>query len=66
MIIVIARFKLYPGITREQALDDIKRTIPIPSAQADSARKRGSLDPGPGEGMSVYLRKERASDVIFA
>jgi hypothetical protein len=65
MITAIVRFKLRPGITREQALDDIKHTIPLYQAQADLVRKQISLDLDRGEGMSVYLWKARASAEKF-
>lgn len=65
MITAIVRFKLRPGITREQALDDIKHTIPLYQAEADLVRKQISLDLGRGEGMSVYLWKQRASAETF-
>lgn len=65
MITAIVRFKLRPGITREEALDDIRHTIPLYQKQDALIRKQISLDLDRGEGMSVYLWKERAAAEAF-
>lgn len=65
MITAIVRFKLRPGITREQARADIEHTIPLYQAQPALIRKQISLDLERGEGMSVYLWKERAAAQAF-
>lgn len=61
----IVRFKLRPGITREQALEEIRHTIPIYQAQPALVRKQISLDLEAGEGVSVYLWRDRAAAERF-
>ena len=65
MITAIVRFKLRPGITREQARADIEHTIPLYQAQAALVRKQISLDLEKGEGLSVYLWRDRAAAEAF-
>jgi hypothetical protein len=65
MITAIVRFKLRPGITREQALEDIKHTVPLYQSQPALIRKQISLDFERGEGMSVYLWTERSAAEAF-
>lgn len=65
MITAIVRFKLRPGITREQALEDIRHTIPLYQGQAALIRKQISLDFQRNEGVSVYLWQERGPAEAF-
>jgi hypothetical protein len=61
----IVHFKLRPGITRAEAIADIRHTIPIYQAQPALVRKQIMLDLEAGEGRSVYLWKDRASAETF-
>jgi hypothetical protein len=65
MITAIVRFQLRPGISREQALEEIRHTIPIYQKQAALIRKQISLDLERSQGMSVYLWKDRAAAEAF-
>lgn len=65
MTTAIVRFRLRPGTTRAQALEDIRHTIPLYQAQPALVRKQISLDLERSEGMSVYLWKERAAAEAF-
>jgi len=65
MYTAIVRFKLRPGITREQALEEIRHTIPIYRNQPALVRKQISLDLDGGEGCSVYLWRDRAAADAF-
>lgn len=66
MITTIVRFRLAPGETRDQALEEIKRTVPIYQAAAPALiRKQISIDAEKGEGCSVYLWRDREAAERF-
>ncbi|AOL22605.1 hypothetical protein Ga0102493_111579 [Erythrobacter litoralis] len=66
MISTIVRFKLAPGETHEEALEEIKKTIPIYQAAAPALiRKAIHLDAEAGVGRSIYLWADRASAEAF-
>ncbi|MEE4155230.1 MAG: hypothetical protein V2I27_13820 [Erythrobacter sp.] len=66
MITTIVRFKLPPGESREEALEEIRKTIPIYQAAAPALiRKAIHLDPQAGEGRSIYLWTDRAPAEAF-
>jgi len=68
MISTIVRFKLAQGETHEQAIEEIKRTIPIYQAAAPALiRKAIHLDAEAGVGRSIYLWENRpAAEAFFA
>lgn len=65
MITAVVRFKLRPGVDRERALEEIKHTVPIYQAQPALLRKQISLDLERGEGVSVYLWRDREAAERF-
>lgn len=65
MFTAVVRFKLRPGIGREQAIEEIRHTIPLYQAQPALIRKQISLDVERGEGMSVYLWRDREAAERF-
>ncbi|MEE4205283.1 MAG: hypothetical protein V2I39_03265 [Erythrobacter sp.] len=66
MISTIVRFKLPPGETHEQALEEIKKTLPIYQAAAPNLiRKAIHLDAEAGVGRSIYLWTDRESAEAF-
>ncbi len=65
MITAIVRFKLRPGITREQALEEVRHTVPIYQSQPALIRKQIALDLEAGEGRSIYLWSEREAAERF-
>ena len=66
MITTIVRFRLAPGETHEQALEEIRRTIPIYQAAGPALiRKAIHLDAAAGAGRSIYLWADRASAEAF-
>jgi hypothetical protein len=65
VISAIVRFRLPPGATRGQAMEDIRHTIPVYQREPELIRKQISLDLERGEGMSVYLWRDRAAAERF-
>lgn len=61
----IVRFRLRPGITLEEALGEVRHTVPIYQAEPDLIRKQISLDIEGGCGRSVYLWRDRAAATRF-
>ncbi len=59
MITALVHFALRPGITLEEAIEEVRHTIPIYEAEPALIRKQIGLDPENGEGFSVYLWKDR-------
>jgi hypothetical protein len=66
MISTIVRFKLAPGESHDEALEEIRKTLPIYQAAAPALiRKAIHLDAAAGEGRSIYLWSDRASAEAF-
>jgi len=66
MISTIVTFKLPPGETHEQALEEIKKTLPIYQAAAPNLiRKAIHLDADAGVGRSIYLWTDREAAEAF-
>lgn len=65
MLTAIVRFRLRPGITMEEALGEVRHTVPIYQAEPDLVRKQIHLDPARGEGRSVYLWRSREAAERF-
>ena len=61
----IVRFRLRPGITLDEALGEIRHTVPVYQAEPELVRKQISLDIEGGEGRSVYLWRDRAAAERF-
>lgn len=68
MISAIVRFRLPPGETHEEALEEIRKTLPIYQAAAPAlVRKAIHIDADAGVGTSIYLWTERApAEAFFA
>jgi hypothetical protein len=66
MISTIVRFRLPPGETHEEAIAEIKKTLPIYQAAAPALiRKAIHIDADAGVGCSIYLWADRASAEAF-
>lgn len=59
MITAITRFRLRPGLTREQAIEEIKETIPMYMGRPGLVRKYICLNFEEGWGCGVYLWESR-------
>ena len=68
MISTIVRFRLPPGETREEAMAEIQKTLPIYQAAAPALiRKAIHIDADAGSGTSIYLWTDRApAEAFFA
>lgn len=68
MISTIVRFRLPPGETHKDAIEEIKKTLPIYQAAAPALiRKAIHIDAEAGVGTSIYLWAERApAEAFFA
>jgi hypothetical protein len=55
MITEIVTFKLPAGMTREQAVEAFRKSVPIWSGNPDLIRKNYLYDAGKGVGGGVYL-----------
>lgn len=68
MISTIVRFRLPEGETREEALAEIRKTVPIYQAAAPALiRKAIHIDAEAGVGRSIYLWTDRApAEAFFA
>lgn len=64
-VTAIVRFRLRPGITLPEALDEVRHTVPIYRAEPALVRKQIHLDVGRGEGRSIYLWRDRAAAEAF-
>jgi hypothetical protein len=66
MITAIVTFRLSPGETQAQALEEIRKTVPLYRQAAPALlRKAIHLDAESGVGRSVYLWQDRASAERF-
>jgi hypothetical protein len=66
MISTIVRFRLPEGETREEAMEEIRKTLPIYQAAAPALiRKAIHIDADAGVGRSIYLWADRASAEAF-
>jgi hypothetical protein len=66
VITTIVNFKLAPGETHDQALEEIRKTLPIYQAAApELVRKAIHLDADAGVGRSIYLWTDRAAAEAF-
>lgn len=65
MITALSKFKLRPGLTRDQAIAEIHETIPIYKGRPDLVRKYIGLDFEAGYGIGIYLWKNRESAEKF-
>lgn len=66
MITAIVRFKLALGESQEEALAEIRKTLPLyQSAGPALIRKQISIDVDKGEGRSIYLWQDRVSAERF-
>lgn len=68
MISTIVRFRLPPGETREDAMAEIQKTLPIYQAAAPAlVRKAIHINAEAGTGTSIYLWTDRApAEAFFA
>lgn len=67
MYTAITKFSLRPGLTREQAIEEIKETIPVYQHQPAFVRKYICLDMDKREGRGIYLWTDRtAAEAFFA
>lgn len=67
MLTAIVRFKLRPDVKPDDVLEEIRAQIPMYQAQPALVRKQISLDFARGEGVSVYLWRDReAAEQFFA
>lgn len=68
MISTIVRFRLPPGETEEEAMEEIRKTLPIYQAAAPALiRKAIHIDAAAGRGTSIYLWADRApAEAFFA
>ncbi len=60
MICEIVRFKVRPGMTREEVLEDARSVAPRWRAEQDLIRKHFLFD-GAEESLGIYLWKNRAA-----
>ena len=65
MITGISRFQLRPGLTREQALEEIQETIPVYKGRAGLVRKYICLDFDKRYGLGIYLWNDRQTAETF-
>jgi hypothetical protein len=65
MITAITSFKLRPGISRQEALNEIRETIPIYQSQPALIRKYICLDMEKQEGKGIYLWRDRGAAEAF-
>ena len=60
MITMLCKYKLKPGINREQALAMLERGIPYYQNRTGLIRKYNCIDLERNEGLGVYLWNDRA------
>jgi predicted RNase H-like nuclease len=65
MITAITRFKLRPGMSREEVIEDIQHSIPAYKGRAGLVRKYICIDHKEGWGCGVYLWETREQAEAF-